>query len=62
MGWVLNETDYICCFALFCTCQYNKLIELEPPHFHFRKLNNNGFYPPPPPQRVTDLPFRVHTA
>ena len=28
MGWVLNETDYICCFALFCTCQYNKLIEL----------------------------------
>ena len=30
MGWVFNETDYICCFALFCTCQYNKLIELEP--------------------------------
>ena len=29
MGWVPNETDYICCFALFCTCQYNKLIELE---------------------------------
>ena len=29
MGWVLNETDYSWCFALFCTCQYNKLIELE---------------------------------
>ena len=29
MGWVLNATDYIRCFALFCTCQYNKLIELE---------------------------------
>ena len=29
MGWVLNETDYICCFDLSCTCQYNKLIELE---------------------------------
>ena len=29
MGWVLNETDYTRCFALFCTCQYNKLIELK---------------------------------
>ena len=29
MGWVLNQADYICCFVLFCTCQYNKLIELN---------------------------------
>ena len=38
MGLVLNETDYICCFALFCTCQYNKLIELN--RKQYVELNN----------------------
>ena len=50
MGWVLNETDYICCFALLCTCQYNKLIELglyntreytcPPSHLDYKLLLN----------------------
>ena len=35
MSWVLSQTDYICCFVLFCTCQYIKLIELNPVgHWH----------------------------